>query len=164
MSDCVAICEQPLYSSFPLSAYISLTIPIVSKSRSRIEMPSCTQRSRNNGVVIWRSVGRSFFRRNIGLHIQSPQLDDLRHMHVFCVFHDPAVLYSFLSFFLLNKADFFHYSIRCQQSPLPEHCQKSFGVFPVTKCQQFFNHFFQKMGKKNRTHRFLYTLHLQISY
>ena len=78
MSDCVAICEYPLYSSFPPSAYISLTIPIVSKSRSRIEMPSCTQRSRNSGVVIWRSVGRSFFRRNIGLGIQSPQLDNLR--------------------------------------------------------------------------------------
>lgn len=43
-----------------------------------MEMPRYTQRSRNKGVVIWRSVERSFFRRNIRLHIQSPQFDDLR--------------------------------------------------------------------------------------
>lgn len=51
-------------------------------------------------------------------------------MRVFCVFHDPAVLYSFLSLFLLNKADFSHYSIRCQQLPLPGCCQKPAGAFP----------------------------------
>ena len=51
-------------------------------------------------------------------------------MRVFCVFHDPAVLYSFLSLFHLNKADFSHYSIRCQQSLLPGRCQKPSDAFP----------------------------------
>ena len=33
-----------------VSANISLTMPIVSRSRSRMESPSCTHRSRNSGV------------------------------------------------------------------------------------------------------------------
>lgn len=49
------------HPSFRLSTYISFTIPIVSRSRSRIESPSCMHRSRNSDVVIGRSVGRSFF-------------------------------------------------------------------------------------------------------
>ena len=64
------------HPSFRLSTYISFTIPIVSKSKSRIESPSCTHRSRNSGVVIGRSVGRSFF--SLRPHIQPPQLDQLR--------------------------------------------------------------------------------------
>ncbi len=43
-----------------------------------MEMPSCTQRSKNSGVVISRSVGRRFFRLHIGLHIQAPQFNELR--------------------------------------------------------------------------------------
>ena len=39
----MAICEYPLYSSFPLSAYISFTISIVSKSRSRMGFYHITQ-------------------------------------------------------------------------------------------------------------------------
>ena len=48
-------------SSFLLSAYISLINPIDSSSISPMEIPSCTHRSRNSGVVISRSVERSFF-------------------------------------------------------------------------------------------------------
>ena len=35
--------------------------PIDSSSKSAIDNPNCTQRRRNKGVVISRSVGRSFF-------------------------------------------------------------------------------------------------------
>ena len=55
-SSCVATFLHPLYSSFLLSTNISFTIPIVSRSRSRMEIPSCTHRRRNRGVVISRSV------------------------------------------------------------------------------------------------------------
>ena len=48
--------NSPLYSSFLLSTNISFTMPMVSRSRSRMEIPSCTHRRRNRGVVISRSV------------------------------------------------------------------------------------------------------------
>ena len=51
-------------------------------------------------------------------------------MHVFYVSHDPAVLYNFLSLFLLNKVDSSRCSIHCQQLPLPGRCQKPSGAFP----------------------------------
>lgn len=66
-----------LYSSLLFSAYISLTIPMVRRSRSRMDSPNWTQRRRNRGVVICRSVGRSFFRLYIRLHVQPPQLNNL---------------------------------------------------------------------------------------
>lgn len=66
-----------LQSSFLLSAYISLIRPIDSISRSAIDKPNCTHLSKNNGVVISRSVGRSFFRLHIRLYIQSPQFNKL---------------------------------------------------------------------------------------
>lgn len=59
-SSCVANCAY-LQSSFLLSAYISLISPIDSISKSAIDKPNCTHLKRNNGVVISRSVGRSFF-------------------------------------------------------------------------------------------------------
>lgn len=66
-----------MQSSFLLSAYISLIRPIDNRSKSAIDKPSCTHRRRNNGVVISRSVGRSFFSLNIRLHIQSPEFNEL---------------------------------------------------------------------------------------
>ena len=41
------------------------------------DKPNCTHRSRNNGVVISRSVGRTFFRFNIRFYIQSPEFNQL---------------------------------------------------------------------------------------
>ena len=55
----------------------SFTRPMVSKSRSRILIPSCTQRSKNKGVVIGRSVGRTFFSTYIRLNIKSPKFNKL---------------------------------------------------------------------------------------
>ena len=49
--------------------------PMVSKSRSRILIPNCTQRSKNKGIVIGRSVGRSFFRTNIRLNVYPPEFN-----------------------------------------------------------------------------------------
>ena len=39
----------------------TLVTPMVRRSRSRMDSPNWTQRRRNRGVVICRSVGRSFF-------------------------------------------------------------------------------------------------------
>ena len=43
-----------MFENIAFSANISLTMPMVRRSRSRMESPSCTQRSRNSGVVISR--------------------------------------------------------------------------------------------------------------
>src|SRR5699024_5624557 len=47
--------------SLDFSVHISRTSPIVSRSRSRIEIPSSTLRRRNSGVVISRSLLPIFF-------------------------------------------------------------------------------------------------------
>ena len=55
----------------------TLVTPMVRRSRSRMDGPNWTQRRRNRGVIICRSVGRSFLRLHIRLHVQPSQLNNL---------------------------------------------------------------------------------------
>ena len=48
-----------------------------SRSRSAIESPNWMHRSKNKGIVISRSVGRSFFSFHIRLYVQYPQFYQL---------------------------------------------------------------------------------------
>ncbi len=56
ISACV-LSSQYRCPSFTCSVYISLINPIDSSSVSAMDIPNCTHRSRNSGVVISRSVG-----------------------------------------------------------------------------------------------------------
>ena len=53
-------------------------MPIVSRSRSRIEIPTSIQRSRNRAVVISRLLFACFFNVNLGYEIISPELQNFR--------------------------------------------------------------------------------------
>ena len=53
-------------------------MPIVSRSRSRIEIPTSTQRSRNRAVVISRLLFACFFNVNLGYEIISPEFQNFR--------------------------------------------------------------------------------------
>ena len=64
--------------SFHFSTKISRTMPIVSRSRSRIDIPTSTQRSRNRAVVISRPLFACFFNVNLGYEIISPELQNFR--------------------------------------------------------------------------------------
>lgn len=48
------------------------------RSRSRIEIPTSTQRSRNRAVVISRPLFACFFNVNLGYEIISPELQNFR--------------------------------------------------------------------------------------
>ena len=82
----------PWFSSFTISVYISLMVPIVKRSISLICTPSCTALSKRSGVVISRSVARRFFTLHLRLHIQSPELD-CNYLYSICRHRDTPFLF-----------------------------------------------------------------------
>ena len=82
-SSCVATFLHPLYSSFLLSTNISFTIPIVSRSRSRMEIPGWKSPAAHTGeetgeLSFHGLLHEVFFSLHIRPDVHPPQLDQLR--------------------------------------------------------------------------------------
>ena len=91
------------------------------------EIPSCVggDPKKRTGIVVAKSIPA----KKYGIQSGEPLAMALRKCPNLVIVPSDFELYDKCSRFLLNKAGFSHYSIRCQQSPLPGRCQKPSDAF-----------------------------------